>query len=122
MKRFLDAGSRQRAFEFVKFGRGHGGGRLGGSATDSLTLQKKPSDRYRWASWLNLLLRVTAAIPGHAMMASLRRVQWAYPNEQFAYMAQRTVEQICVALAGDAVRMTGSRRIALAAQQAREVA
>ena len=44
--------------------------------------------------------------PGHAMMASLRQVQWAYPNEQFAYMAQRTVEQVCVELAGDAVRLT----------------
>ena len=31
--------------------------------------------------------RVRAKTPGHAMMASLRQVQWAYPNEQFAYMA-----------------------------------
>jgi carbamoyltransferase len=58
--------------------------------------------------------RVRAKTPGHAMMASLRQVQWAYPNEQFAYMAQRTVERVCVELAGDAVRLSGSSRIALA--------
>jgi carbamoyltransferase len=58
--------------------------------------------------------RVTAAIPGHAMMSYLRSVQWTYPNEQFAYMAQRTVEEVCVRLARDAVRLTGLRRIALA--------
>jgi len=57
---------------------------------------------------------VRAKIPGHAMMAFLRKVQWAYPNEQFAYLAQRTVEQVCIALAADAVRLSGSSRIALA--------
>ena len=52
--------------------------------------------------------------PGHAMRRGLARIHWQYPNEQFAYMAQRVVEQVCVALARDAVRLTGERRLALA--------
>ena len=36
------------------------------------------------------------------------------PNEQFAYLAQRVVEHTCVALARDAVRLTGLSRLALA--------
>jgi carbamoyltransferase len=52
--------------------------------------------------------------PGHALKSLLARVQWQYPNEQFAYLAQRCVEQTCVALARDAVRLTGLGRLALA--------
>ena len=55
-----------------------------------------------------------AAVPGHSMMSLLRSVQWHWPNEQFAYMAQRTVEHVCIELARDAVRLTGLRQIALA--------
>jgi len=51
--------------------------------------------------------------PGHALRGPLARVQWRYANEQFAYLAQRTVEHAAVALARDAVRLTGSRRLAL---------
>src|SRR5215212_1585135 len=40
-------------------------------------------------------------------------IHWHYPNEQFAYLAQRVVEQTCVALARDAVRLTGLDRLAL---------
>jgi carbamoyltransferase len=58
--------------------------------------------------------RVSTVWPGHAMMARLRAVQWRYPNEQFAYMAQRTVEEVCVQLARDAVKLTGCRQLALA--------
>jgi carbamoyltransferase len=58
--------------------------------------------------------RVTTRVPGHAMMAHLRSVQWCYPNEQFAYMAQRTIEDVCVRLAREAVRLTGLKRIAVA--------
>jgi carbamoyltransferase len=57
---------------------------------------------------------LTAKIPGHAMMAHLRSVQWSFPNEQFAYIAQRTVEDVCVRLALDAVRLAQSPRLALA--------
>jgi carbamoyltransferase len=52
--------------------------------------------------------------PGHAMRQGLARVHWRYANEQFAYLAQRVVEHTCVALARDAVRLTGLRRLALA--------
>jgi carbamoyltransferase len=58
--------------------------------------------------------RVKSTVPGHAMMSHLRAVQWSYPNEQFAYMAQRTLEDVSVRLARDAVRLTGLGRIALA--------
>ena len=52
--------------------------------------------------------------PGHAFRRPLSRVHWRFPNEQFAYLAQRTVEQAAVALARDAVRLTGCARLALA--------
>jgi len=52
--------------------------------------------------------------PGHALRGPLARVHWRYPNEQFAYLAQRTVEHAVVALARDAVRITGHHRLALA--------
>jgi carbamoyltransferase len=52
--------------------------------------------------------------PGHALRRELARVHWRYSNEQFAYLAQRVVEHTCTALARDAVRLTGLRRVALA--------
>jgi carbamoyltransferase len=52
--------------------------------------------------------------PGHALRPALARVHWRFANEQFAYMAQRVVEQTLVALARDAVRLTGLPRLALA--------
>jgi len=51
---------------------------------------------------------------GEALRRALARVQWRYPNEQFAYLGQRVVELTAVALARDAVRLTGLSRIALA--------
>ena len=55
------------------------------------------------------------ATAGHGLAtALLAKIQWRYPNEQFAYLAQRVVEQTCVALARDAVRLTGLDRLALA--------
>ena len=51
---------------------------------------------------------------GHSSRAALAKVHWRYPNEQFAYLAQRVVEQTCVALARDAVRLTGLDHLALA--------
>ena len=52
--------------------------------------------------------------PGHGLRQALARIHWRYPNEQFAYLAQRVVEHTCVALARDAVRLTGLGRLALA--------
>jgi carbamoyltransferase len=58
--------------------------------------------------------RIRASVPGHSMMSRLRSTQWRFPNEQFAQMAQRTVEDVCVRLARDAVRLAGVNRVALA--------
>jgi carbamoyltransferase len=58
--------------------------------------------------------RLTAATPGHGMSWRLRRVLWRYPNEQFAYLAQRTVETVCARLAQEARRLTGLTRLAIA--------
>ena len=57
---------------------------------------------------------IETATPGHAQRAALARVHWRFANEQFAFMAQRVVERTVVALAHDAVRLTGLRRLALA--------
>jgi carbamoyltransferase len=51
---------------------------------------------------------------GHALRRTLARVHWRHSNEQFAYFAQRVVEATCVALARDAIRLTGLNRLALA--------
>jgi carbamoyltransferase len=52
--------------------------------------------------------------PGHAIRGPLARVHWRFANEQFAYLAQRTVEHAVTALARDAMRLTKSGRLALA--------
>jgi carbamoyltransferase len=57
---------------------------------------------------------IETARPGHALRPVLARLHWHYANEQFAYLAQRVVETVCVALARDAVRLTGASRLALA--------
>jgi carbamoyltransferase len=57
---------------------------------------------------------VRTAWPGHAFRRPLAQVHWRFANEQFAYIAQRTVEHAAVALARDAVRLTGCARLALA--------
>jgi len=54
------------------------------------------------------------ARPGHSSRKALSKIHWRYPNEQFAYLAQRVVERTCAALARDAVRLTGISRLALA--------
>lgn len=52
--------------------------------------------------------------PGHALRRVLAPIHWRFPNEQFAFLAQRVVEHTCVKLAQDAVRLTGFPRLALA--------
>ena len=52
--------------------------------------------------------------PGHAWRSPLAGVHWRFPNEQFAYLAQRAIEHAAIALARDAVRLTGLPRLALA--------
>lgn len=58
--------------------------------------------------------RITTGRPGHAMRDGLASIHWRYANEQFAFLAQRVVEQTCVRLARDAVRLTGHANLALA--------
>ena len=57
---------------------------------------------------------IETARAGHALRKALARIHWRYSNEQFAYLAQRVVETTCIALARDAVRLTGLRQLALA--------
>src|SRR5204863_1152520 len=56
---------------------------------------------------------VTSA-PGHRLLEPLRNVHWRFPNEQFAFMAQRALERACVDVVLAGLRITGERRIALA--------
>ena len=57
---------------------------------------------------------LSTTLPGHSSRRALAKIHWRYPNEQFAYLAQRVVERTCMALARDAVRLTGHHRLALA--------
>jgi carbamoyltransferase len=57
---------------------------------------------------------IETAAAGHRLRQVLARVHWRFANEQFAYLAQKAVENAVVALARDAVRLTGLRRVALA--------
>jgi carbamoyltransferase len=57
---------------------------------------------------------IETRLPGHALRRALARVHWRFANEQFAYLAQRVVEHAAMALARDAVRLTGLPRLALA--------
>jgi carbamoyltransferase len=58
--------------------------------------------------------RIRVRPAGYRLRAALAAVQWRFPNEQFAFLAQRVVEQTAMALARDAVRLTGLHRVALA--------
>ena len=58
--------------------------------------------------------RVRCRFPAHGLAARLRTMQWSRPNEEFAFLAQRTVERVAVRLVEEAVRITGHRRVALA--------
>lgn len=57
---------------------------------------------------------IETARPGHSLRRLLAEVHWRSANEQFAYLAQRVIEHACMALARDAVRLTGFARLALA--------
>lgn len=49
-----------------------------------------------------------------AMYAELKKLLWRYPSEQFAYMAQRTLEVKVCELARNCLRETGLTKLALA--------
>jgi len=48
------------------------------------------------------------------MFRELKGILWRYPSEQFACMAQRVLEKCAVALAEEALKRTGLRRMAVA--------
>jgi carbamoyltransferase len=54
------------------------------------------------------------AASGMALRARLRKLQWHYPNEQFARMAQDALEHACLGVAREAVRATGIHAVAIA--------
>lgn len=58
--------------------------------------------------------RVICRPPSRRMAPTLARSLWSYPNEQFAFIAQRVVEKTTTALVADAVRLTGQGRVAIA--------
>ena len=59
-------------------------------------------------------LRFVTALPGRKLLRPLKDIHWRFPNEQFAFMAQRALEQACVGVVREALRQTGERRVALA--------
>jgi len=59
-------------------------------------------------------LNVRAKFNSWKTYKELRKVFWKYPSEQFAYMAQRTLEVKITELVKNAVRETGLRKICLA--------
>jgi carbamoyltransferase len=59
-------------------------------------------------------LSFVTRIPGHALQKPLADILWRFPNEQFAYLAQRALERACVAVVTAALEHTGERRVALA--------
>jgi carbamoyltransferase len=59
-------------------------------------------------------LNIRAKFNSWKTYKELRKVFWKYPSEQFAYMAQRTLEVKITELVKNAVRETGLRKICLA--------
>jgi carbamoyltransferase len=59
-------------------------------------------------------LQFHTAVGSPRLVAPLKKILWRFPNEQFAYMAQRTLERACVEVIGNALAATGERRVALA--------
>jgi len=58
--------------------------------------------------------RFVTAVPGHRLLEPLKAIHWRFPNEQFAFMAQRALELACVAVVREGLRQTGARHVALA--------
>lgn len=59
-------------------------------------------------------LRIVSPYGSTAMFKALKAILWRYPSEQFAAMAQRTLERCAVALAAEALRRTGMTCLAAA--------
>lgn len=48
------------------------------------------------------------------MFRELKKILWRYPSEQFAYMAQRALEENVLGLVREALTLTGTKKVALA--------
>jgi len=59
-------------------------------------------------------LDVKCAFSTLKMYEELKKILWRYPSEQFAYMAQRTLEVKIVELVSNALAATGQKQVALA--------
>jgi carbamoyltransferase len=59
-------------------------------------------------------LEIVSPFNATEMFRALRNVLWRYPSEQFAYMAQRVLEKSVAALAEEALKRTGMKRLAVA--------
>jgi carbamoyltransferase len=59
-------------------------------------------------------LQFKTAVPAPRLSAPLEKILWRFPNEQFALMAQRTLERACTDLIHNALAATGEHRVALA--------
>jgi carbamoyltransferase len=58
-------------------------------------------------------LRFHTAVAGHALHLPLKKIQWTYPNEQFARMAQDTLAQATIDVVVNALAATAVRKVAL---------
>jgi len=59
-------------------------------------------------------LGFVTSVPARRLDVPLAKILWRHSNEQFAFMAQRTLELACAAVVENGVRRTGERRVALA--------
>jgi len=59
-------------------------------------------------------LEIVSPYNSRSMFRALKSILWRYPSEQFASMAQRVLEKSVVALAGEALKLTGMKRLAAA--------
>ncbi len=59
-------------------------------------------------------LQVRCAYSTLRMYDELKKILWKFPSEQFAYMAQRTLEVRITELIRNAVKTTGLQKVALA--------
>ena len=59
-------------------------------------------------------LELVSPYDSKAMYRELKNILWQYPSEQFAYMAQRVLEERALTLTRNALALTGDRNIALA--------
>ena len=59
-------------------------------------------------------LEIVSPYSSTQMFRKLKGILWRFPSEQFAYMAQRVIERSIVALAGEALKRTGMKRLAVA--------